>query len=77
LLFGESQARAVIAVKSADREAVLHAAQSIGLIAHSLGPTNESDELKVVVGSRSVLNAQVSGLKNAWESAIPKHMEIA
>ena len=77
LLFGESQARAVIAVKSADREAVLNAAQSIGLSPHFLGQTNESDELKVEVGSRSVLNSQVSGLKNAWESAIPKRMEIA
>jgi phosphoribosylformylglycinamidine (FGAM) synthase-like enzyme len=77
LLFGESQARAVIAVRSADREVVLQAAESIGLSTNSLGQTNDSDELKVEVGSRSVLNAQVSGLKNAWESAIPKHMDIA
>jgi len=77
LLFGESQARAVIAVKFPDKEAVLQVAQSNGLSAHYLGQTNESDELRMEVANLSVLNAKVSDLKNAWESAIPLQMQTA
>jgi hypothetical protein len=42
-----------------------------------MGKTDDSSQLKVEVAGTSVINADVSGLKNAWESAIPKHMEIA
>ena len=77
LLFGESQARAIIAVKPEKCDAVIQAAKNLGVSAHALGKTDDSSQLKVEVAGTSVINADVSGLKNAWESAIPKHMEIA
>jgi hypothetical protein len=33
--------------------------------------------LEIEVAGNSVLRAKVSGLKDAWESAIPKHMDHA
>ncbi|MDC3284572.1 phosphoribosylformylglycinamidine synthase subunit PurL [Opitutales bacterium] len=77
LLFGESQARAIIAVKPEKCDAVIQAAINLGVSAHEMGKTDDSSQLKVEVAGTSVINADVSGLKNAWESAIPKHMEIA
>ena len=77
LLFGESQARAIIAVKPEKCDAVIQAAKNLGVSAHEMGKTDDSSQLKVEVAGTSVINADVSGLKNAWESAIPKHMEIA
>ena len=77
LLFGESQARAIIAVKPEKCDAVIQVAKNLGVSAHALGKTDDSSQLKVEVAGTSVINADVSGLKNAWESAIPKHMEIA
>ena len=77
LLFGESQARAIIAVKPEKCDAVIQAAKNLGVSAHAMGKTDDSSQLKVEVAGTSVINADVSGLKNAWESAIPKHMEIA
>ena len=77
LLFGESQARAIIAVKPDKCDAVIQAAKNLGLPAHIMGKTDDSSQLKVEVAGTSVINTDVSGLKNAWERAIPKHMEIA
>lgn len=77
LLFGESQARAIVAVKPEKCDAVIQAAKNLGVSAHTMGKTDDSSQLKVEVAGTSVINADVSGLKNAWESAIPKHMEIA
>ena len=77
LLFGESQARAIIAVKPEKCDAVIQAAKNLRVSAHAMGKTDDSSQLKVEVAGTSVINADVSGLKNAWESAIPKHMEIA
>ena len=77
LLFGESQARAIIAVKPEKCDAVIQVAKNLGVSAHAMGKTDDSSQLKVEVAGTSVINADVSGLKNAWESAIPKHMEIA
>ena len=77
LLFGESQARAIIAVKPDNCDAVIQAANNLGVPAHTMGKTDDSSQLKVEVAGTSVINADVSGLKNAWERAIPKHMEIA
>ena len=77
LLFGESQARAIIAVKPEKCDAVIQAAINLGVSSHEMGKTDDSSQLKVEVAGTSVINADVSGLKNAWESAIPKHMEIA
>jgi phosphoribosylformylglycinamidine synthase len=77
LLFGESQARAIVAVKPEKCDAVIQSAKNLGVSAHTLGKTDDSSQLKVEVAGTSVINADVSGLKNAWESAIPKHMEIA
>ena len=77
LLFGESQARAIIAVKPEKCDAVIQAAKNLGVSAHAMGKTDDSSQLKVEVAGTSVINSDVSGLKNAWESAIPKHMEIA
>ena len=77
LLFGESQARAVIAVSSQDKDKVIEAAEGFNLPVHPLGQTNDSDQLEIEVAWNSVLRAKVSGLKDAWESAIPKHMDHA
>ena len=77
LLFGESQARAVIAVSSLDKDQVIEAAEGFNLPVHPLGLTNDSDQLEIEVAGNSVLRAKVSGLKDAWESAIPKHMDHA
>ncbi len=77
LLFGESQARAIIAVKPDNCDAVIQAAKNLGVPAHTMGKTDDSSQLKVEVAGTSVINTDVSGLKNAWERAIPKHMEIA
>ena len=77
LLFGESQARAVIAVSSQDKDKVIEAAEGFNLPVHALGQTNDSDQLEIEVSGNSVLRAKVSGLKDAWESAIPKHMDHA
>ena len=77
LLFGESQARAVIAVSPQDKDKVIEAAEGFNLPVHPLGLTNDSDQLEIEVAGNSVLRAKVSGLKDAWESAIPKHMDHA
>ena len=75
LLFGESQARAVIAIRSEDIERITEAAGQSNLPVHRLGQINESDQLNIEVAGHSVLNSKVSVLKDAWESAIPKHMD--
>ena len=75
LLFGESQARAVVAVRSEDVERITEAAQKSNLPVHKLGQINDSDQLNIEVAGDSVLSAKVSVLKDAWESAIPKHMD--
>ncbi len=75
LLFGESQARAVVAVRSEDIEGITEAAGQSNLPVHRLGQINESDQLNIEVAGHSVLNSKVSVLKDAWESAIPKHMD--
>jgi phosphoribosylformylglycinamidine synthase II len=75
LLFGESQARAVVAVRSEDIERITEAAGKSNLPVHRLGQINKSDQLNIIVSGESVLNAKVSGLKDAWESAIPKQMD--
>ena len=77
LLFGESQARAVVAVRSNNKDSLLTQAEQSGLSAISLGTTNDSGKLTVKVSGAEVLSVEVSSLKNAWESAIPEHMEIA
>ena len=77
LLFGESQARAVIAVSSQDKDKVIEAAEGFNLPVHALGQTNDSDQLEIEVAGNSVLRTKVSGLKHAWESAIPNHMDHA
>ena len=75
LLFGESQARAVVAIRSEDIEKITEAAGKSNLPVHRLGQINESDQLNVEVAGDSVLSAKVSVLKDAWESAIPIHMD--
>ena len=77
LLFGESQARAVIAVRSEDSEAVMRVAEQMQLPADLLGKTNDSDQLQVEVSGQPIISTNVSGLKKAWENAIPNHMAIA
>ncbi len=75
LLFGESQARAVVAVRSEDVERITEEAQKSNLPMHKLGQINDSDQLNIEIAGDSVLSAKVSVLKDAWESAIPKHMD--
>ena len=77
LLFGESQGRVLIAVRPEDKEEVIQKAADIGLPAVLLGKTENADQLKISVSGELILNTKVSGLKNAWESAIPNHMQTA
>ena len=77
LLFGESQGRVLIAVRPEDKEGVIQKAADIGLPAVLLGKTENSDQLKISVSGELILNTKVSGLKNAWESAIPNYMQTA
>ena len=56
---------------------ILDAAKQANLSAISLGSSNNSGNLKVEVAGSVVLDADVSGLKNAWDRAIPDHMELA
>jgi phosphoribosylformylglycinamidine synthase II len=77
LLFGESQARVLIAVRPEDKEGVIQKAADISLPAVLLGKTENSDQLKISVSGELILNTKVSGLKNAWESAIPNYMQTA
>ncbi len=77
LLFGESQGRVLIAVRPEDKEGVIQKAADISLPAVLLGKTENSDQLKISVSGDLILNTKVSGLKNAWESAIPNHMHTA
>ena len=75
LLFGESQARAVVAVRAEDIERITEVAGKLNLPVHRLGQINKSNQLNIEVAGDSVLSAKVSVLKDAWESAIPKHMD--
>jgi phosphoribosylformylglycinamidine synthase II len=77
LLFGESQARAVIAVRTEDSDAIMRVAEQMQLPADLLGKTNDSDQLQVEVTGQPVISTNVSDLKKAWENAIPNHMAIA
>ncbi len=77
LLFGESQARAILAVRTEDRDAVMQVAEQMQLPAHLLGKTDDSGQLQVEVAGESVLSTNVSALKKEWENAIPMHMAIA
>ncbi len=77
LLFGESQARAIVAVRPQDRAAAIESAENLDLSAIYLGRTDDSGRLRVEICGKEVLNAEVSGLKNLWESAIPERMDIA
>ena len=77
LLFGESQARAVIAVRTEDSDAIMRVAEQMQLPADLLGKTNDSDQLQVEVSGQPIISTNVSGLKKAWENAIPNHMAIA
>jgi phosphoribosylformylglycinamidine synthase II len=77
LLFGESQGRVLIAVRPEDKDGVIQKAADISLPAVLLGKTENSDQLKISVSGDLILNTKVSGLKNAWESAIPNHMHTA
>ena len=49
---------------------MIQKAADIGLPAVLLGKTENSDQLKISVSGELILNTKVSGLKNAWESAI-------
>ena len=77
LLFGESQARAVIAVRTEDSDAIMRVAEQMQLPADLLGKTNDSDQLQVEVSGQPIISTNVSGLKKAWENGIPNHMAIA
>ncbi len=77
LLFGESQARVVAAVAASDLDGFVHAAQTCGVPIDSIGKTDSSGRIKVSISGDLILDAEVSGLKKAWESAIPQRMETA
>jgi len=77
LLFGESQGRAIIAVRPNDVAEIQESAKKLGVPVQWLGKTNDSGELSLRVSGESVLNVKVSNLIDVWEGAIPKHMDLA
>ncbi len=78
LLFGESQARAVVSCAPGDLDAVLNAARRHGVPARRIG-TVGSENGRFVLRTRTAptIDAPVRDLLVAWQTAIPRAMERA
>ena len=74
LLFGESQGRAVLAVKSEKIAEVLSAAREAGVDAEEIGIVNRNGRFQAIVDGETVLDVDVKVLRESWENAIPHAM---
>ena len=74
LLFGESQGRAVLAVKPEKVTEVLSAAREAGVDAEEIGTVNRNGRVQVIVDGETVLDVDVKVLRESWENAIPHAM---
>jgi phosphoribosylformylglycinamidine synthase len=73
LLFGESQARAVIAASSVVEKELLSLAASVGLPATTIGEVNASGVLSLAKGSIKT-QWNVAALRTGWETTIENAM---
>ena len=74
LLFGESQGRAVLAVKQERVSDVLSAAREAGVDAAEIGTVNRNGRFQAIVGGETVLDVDLKVLRESWENAIPHAM---
>jgi len=74
LLYGESQGRVLLAVKSDDVESILEAAKSASVPAVVLGQASEEPLLTATLHREQTLEWDVTELRKAWEEAIPAVM---
>jgi phosphoribosylformylglycinamidine (FGAM) synthase-like enzyme len=74
LLFGESQGRAVLAVKQERVSDVLSAARETGVDAAEIGTVNRNGRFQAIVGGETVLDVDLKVLRESWENAIPHAM---
>jgi phosphoribosylformylglycinamidine synthase len=82
LLYGESQGRVILGVKSNHARAVLKAAETAGVPAFTLGEAQGAAILRVILpgpgGAGSLtLTWPVNKLREAWAEALPKAMGTA
>ena len=77
LLFGESQGRAVLAVKQKHVSDILSAARETGVDAAEIGTVNRNGRFQAIVGGETVLDVDVKGLRETWQDSIPHAMNSA
>ena len=77
LLFGDSQARALIGVSPENLSSLLDLANQWGISAHVLGQTTENEVFSLKVDDKEILNSDVSKLRKIWEDAIPTMMQLS
>ncbi|MBT5911121.1 MAG: phosphoribosylformylglycinamidine synthase II, partial [Opitutae bacterium] len=77
LLFGESQGRVVLAVKQEHVSDVLSAARETGVDAVEIGTVNRNGRFQAMVGTETVLDIDVKGLRETWRNSIPHAMNKA
>ncbi len=74
LLFGESQGRAVLAVKQECVSDVLSAARETGVDAEEIGTVNRNGRFQAIVGGETVLDVDVKVLRETWQYSITHAM---
>jgi len=74
LLFGESQGRAVLAVKQECVSDVLSAARENGVDAEEIGTVNRNGRFQAIVGGETVLDVDVKVLRETWQYSITHAM---
>jgi phosphoribosylformylglycinamidine synthase len=74
LLFGESQGRAVLAVKQESVSDVLSAARETGVDAEEIGTVNRNGRFQAMVGGETVLDVDVKLLRETWQHSITHAM---
>ncbi|MDA1048235.1 MAG: phosphoribosylformylglycinamidine synthase subunit PurL [Verrucomicrobia bacterium] len=77
LLFGESQGRAVLAVKQESVSDVLSAARETGVDAEEIGTVNRNGRFQAIVGGETVLDVDLKVLRETWQDSIPHAMNNA
>jgi phosphoribosylformylglycinamidine synthase len=77
LLFGESQGRVVLAVEPERLAEVMSAAKEIGVDAEEIGIVRRNGRFQAIVGTETVLDIDVKGLRETWQDSIPHAMKKA
>ena len=73
-LFGESASRAVVSVREADRDALLHMAAAARVPAQLIGTTGGS-RLVMRVSGEAAIDVAVAEVERVWASAIERHFK--